>query len=142
MFSCFEKLAVAEACHASHFPKWVQLLPQMPTRMVRKTLQNMSKGPKHALNLPYRVFLRTHDTVLALNAPRVLCSVIAQWSGSTHATVEASRIFPFLNSDETNNGLISELPNYVAVVQDVIMNSFSRGESGMAELPRKATSFI
>ena len=71
--------------------------------------------------------MHTHDTVLAeCSKSPALChrAVVETYD----ATVDAlrMRIFPFLNSDETNNGLISELPTYVAVVQDVIMNSFSR----------------
>ena len=39
------------------------------------------------------------------------------------ATVLALRIFPFLNSDRIIDGLIAELPDYVAAAQDVVVTT-------------------
>ena len=41
----------------------------------------------------------------------------------TAATVSALRIFPFLNSDRIIDGLIAELPDYVAAAQDVVVTT-------------------
>ena len=52
-----------------------------------------------------------------------MCPVAVQWKRPTVATVSALRIFPFLNSDKIIDGLIAELPNYVAAVQDVVVTT-------------------
>ena len=39
----------------------------------------------------------------------------------TRATVEALRIFPFLDNDATIGGLFRELPQYIAATQDVVI---------------------
>ena len=66
--------------------------------------------------------MELYDTVSAFKAARVMCPVTVQWLRPTPATVEALRIiFPFLNSDATINGLIRELPQYVAAAQEVVI---------------------
>ena len=45
------------------------------------------------------------DAVAAFKDPRVMCPVTVQWLRPTRATVEALRIFPFLDHDETQVGL-------------------------------------
>ena len=39
------------------------------------------------------------------------------------ATVSAVPFFPFLNSDKITDGLIEELPDYVAAAQDVMVTT-------------------
>lgn len=51
-----------------------------------------------------------YDSVSAFKAARIMSLVTVQWLRPTPATVEALRIFPFLNSDANINGLIKELP--------------------------------
>ena len=51
----------------------------------------------------------------------IMCPVTVQWL-RTPANVEALRQFPFLDSNDVINDLITELPNYLAVAQDVIMS--------------------
>lgn len=58
--------------------------------------------------------------VAAFKAARIMCTVAVQWMRPTAATVSAFRIFHFLNSDRIIDGLIAELPGYVAAAQDVV----------------------
>ena len=52
-----------------------------------------------------------------------MCPVAVQWMRPTAATVSALRVFPFLNSDRITDGLIAELPDYVAAAQDVVVTT-------------------
>ena len=63
------------------------------------------------------------DAVAAFKDARVMCPVTVQWLGPTRATVEALRIFPFLDNDATIGGLVRELPQYIAgaATKDVVI---------------------
>ena len=65
--------------------------------------------------------MELYDTVSAFKAARIMCPATVQWLRPTPATVETLRIFPFLNSDATINGLIRELPQYVAAAEEVVI---------------------
>ena len=62
-----------------------------------------------------------HNTLSAFKAAQIMCPVSAQWLRTTPANAKALRQFPFLESDEVINDLVTELPNYLAADQDVIM---------------------
>ena len=61
-----------------------------------------------------------HDTLSTFKAAQ-MCPVTVQLLWPTPANVEALRQFPFLDSNDVINDLITELPNYLAAAQDVIM---------------------
>ena len=62
-----------------------------------------------------------HNTVSAFKVARIMCLVTVQWLLLTPANVEALRQFPFLDSNDVSNDLVTELPNDLAAAQDVIM---------------------
>lgn len=61
------------------------------------------------------------NTLSAFKAARIMCPVTVQWLRPTQANVAAGRQFPFLDSNDVINDLITELPNYLAAAQDVVM---------------------
>ena len=48
------------------------------------------------------------------------------WLRPTRASVEALRVFPFLDNDATIDGLVRELPQYITATQDVAIESEER----------------
>ena len=66
------------------------------------------------------------NTVSAFKAARYMCSVSVQWLKPTQQSVEALRIFPFLDDDGIINGLKAELPAYLAATEDVVINTEER----------------
>ena len=61
-----------------------------------------------------------YDVVVAFKAARLFCPVRIQWLKPTNALVESLRVFPFLDSDTTIDGLKAELPAYLAAAEDVV----------------------
>ena len=61
------------------------------------------------------------DAVLHFKYARVMCPVTVWWLRPTRATVEAVRIFPFLDNDATIGGLVIGLPQYITATQDVVI---------------------
>ena len=66
------------------------------------------------------------NTVSAFKAARYMCPVSVQWLKPTQQSVEALRIFPFLDDDGIINGLKAELPAYLAATEDVVINTEER----------------
>ena len=54
-----------------------------------------------------------------------MCPVSVQWLKLTQQSVEALRIFPFLDDDGIINGLKTELPAYLAATEEVVINTKS-----------------
>ena len=67
-----------------------------------------------------------YDAVTAFKAARVMCPVTVGWLRPTRASVEALRIFSFLNNDATIDGLVGELPQYTTAPQDVAIECEGR----------------
>ena len=59
-----------------------------------------------------------------------MCPVTVWWFRLTWATIEALRIFSFLDNDTTIGGLSRELPQYIAATQDILRNVRERKLSG------------
>ena len=55
-----------------------------------------------------------HNTLSAFKAARIMCPVTVQWLRPTPENVEALRQFPFLDSNDVINDLVTELRNYLA----------------------------
>ena len=55
-----------------------------------------------------------------------MCCVTVGWFRPTRASVEALRIFPFLDNDTTIDGLVRELPQYVTANHDVAIECEGR----------------
>ena len=62
----------------------------------------------------------------AFKAARYLCPVSVQWLKPTQQSVEALRIFLFLDDDGIINGLKAELHAYLAATEDVVINTEQR----------------
>ena len=54
----------------------------------------------------------------AFKAARVMCQETVGWLRPTRASVEALRIFPFLDNDAAIDGLVRELPQYITATQE------------------------
>ena len=67
--------------------------------------------------------VQLYNTVSAFKAARCMCPVNVQWLKPTQQSVEALRIFPFLDDDGIINGLKAELPAYLAAIEDVVINT-------------------
>ena len=70
-----------------------------------------------------RFSVQLYDLRAAFKAARITCPVAVQWMRPTVATVSALRIFPFLNSDRTIDGLIARPPDYVPATLDVVVTT-------------------
>ena len=127
VFSCYEKLkAIAEACQAPHFPNVRAVAAAIANEDATQRAADLERKVKACVQPAILCFLqkfnvKLYDTVTAFKAARIMCPVAVQWMRPTPATVEALRILPFLDSDATINGLIRELPQYVAAAQDVVI---------------------
>ena len=127
VFSCYEKLkAVAEACQAPHFPNVRAVAAAIANEDATQRAADLVRKAKACVQPAILWFLQNfnvklYDTVTAFKAARIMCPVAVQWMRPTPATVEALRILPFLDNDATIDGLIRELPQYVAAAQDVVI---------------------
>ena len=102
--------------------------PQATTLMARRLgpSGHRSKEAKRSVEPTIEWFLPKfnvdlHNTLSAFKAARIMCPVTVQWLRPTPANVEALRQFPFLDSNDVINDLVTELPNYVATAQDIIL---------------------
>ena len=129
VLSCYEKLkAVAQACQLLIFPNVRAIAAAIAHEDPVQNAAALEERAKASVEPAIQWFLRKfnvglYDTISAFKEARVMCPATVQWLRPTHATVEALRIFPFLNSDAIINSLTRELPNYVAAAQDVIIPS-------------------
>ena len=57
----------------------------------------------------------------AFKAARIMCPEAMQWLRPAPATVQGLPLFPFLDGNHVINGLITELPNYVAAAHNFTM---------------------
>ena len=127
VFLRYEKLkAVAEACQAPHFPNVRTVAAAIANEDATQRAADLERKAKACVQLAIVWFLqkfnvKLYDNVTTFKAARIMCPVAVQWMRPTPATVEALRIFPFLDNDATINGLIRELPQYVAAAQDVVI---------------------
>ena len=62
----------------------------------------------------------------AFKAVRYMCPVSVQWLKPTQQSVEALRIFPFLDDDGIINDLKTKLPAYLAATEDLVINTEKR----------------
>ena len=132
VLSCYEKLhAVARACQAPHFPNVhtvaAAIAEENPAQNVAALEQQAKACVQPALDWFLRKFnVQLYNAVSAFKAARYMCPVSVQWLKPTQQSVEALRIFPFLDDDGIINGLKAELRAYLAVTEDVVMNTGER----------------
>ena len=86
----------------------------------------MEQEAKRSVQPAIEWFLRKfnvdlRNTLSAFKAAQIMCPVTVQWLRPTPANEEALRQFLFLDSNDVINDLVTELPNYLAAAQDVIM---------------------
>ena len=132
VLSCYEKLnAVAQACQAPHFPNVhavaAAIAEENPAQNVAALEQQAKACVQPAIDWFLRKFnVQLWNTVSAFKAARYMCPVSVQWLKPTQQSVEALRIFPFLDDDGIINGLKAELPAYLAATEDVVINTEER----------------
>lgn len=127
VLSCFETLqGVCNACQNVHLPNVhavaVAIVDADPAQNVAALEQEAKRSVQPAIEWFLRKFnVELHDTLSTFKAARIMCPVTVQWLRPTPANVEALRQFPFLDSNDVINDLVTEMPNYLAAAQDVIM---------------------
>lgn len=127
VLSCFETLQeVCNACQNVHLPNVhavaVAIVDADPAQNVAALEQEAKRSVQPAIEWFLRKFnVELHDTLSTFKAARIMCPVTVQWLRPTPANVEALRQFPFLDSNDVINDLVTEMPNYLAAAQDVIM---------------------
>ena len=89
-----------------------------------KNVAALEQEAKRSVEPGIQWFLRKfnadlYNTLSAFKAARIMCPEAAL--RPTPATAKGLRLFPFLDSNHVINGLITELPNYVAAAQNVTM---------------------
>lgn len=127
VLSCFETLqGVCNACQNVHLPNVhavaVAIVDADPAQNVAALEQEAKRSVQPAIEWFLRKFnVELHDTLSTFKAARIMCPVTVQWLRPTPANVEALRQFPFLDSNDVINDLVTEMLNYLAAAQDVIM---------------------
>lgn len=127
VLSCFETLqGVCNACQNVHLPNVhavaVAIVDADPAQNVAALEQEAKRSVQPVIEWFLRKFnVELHDTLSTFKAARIMCPVTVQWLRPTPANVEALRQFPFLDSNDVINDLVTEMPNYLAAAQDVIM---------------------
>ena len=127
VLSCFETLqGVCNACQNVHLPNVhavaVAIVDADPAQNVAALEQEAKRSVQPAIEWFLRKFnVELHDTLSTFKAARIMCPVTVQWLRPTPANVEALRQFPFLDSNDVINDLVTEMPKYLAAAQDVIM---------------------
>ena len=132
VFSYYEKLkAVAEACQAPYFPNVRAVVAAIVNEDPNQTAAALEERAKACVQPAIQWFLRKfnvdlNDAVTAFKAARVMCPMTVGWLRPTQASVEALRIFPFLDNDTTIDSLVRELPQYITATQDVAIECEGR----------------
>ena len=127
VLSCFETLqGVCNACQNVHLPNVhavaVAIVDADPAQNVAALEQEAKRSVQPAIEWFLRKFnVELHYTLSTFKAARIMCPVTVQWLRPTPANVEALRQFPILDSNDVINDLVTEMPNYLAAAQDVIM---------------------
>ena len=127
VLSCFETLqGVCNACQNIHLPNVhavaVAIVDADPAQSVGALEQEAKRSVQPAIEWFLRKFnVDLRNTLRAFKAAQIMCPVTVQWLRPTPANVEALRQFLFLDSNDVINDLVTELPNYLAAAQDVIM---------------------
>ena len=81
-----------------------------------KNVATLEQEAKRSVESGIQWFLRDLCKKLrAFKAARIMCPEAIQWLRPAPATVQGLPLFPFLDGNHVKNGLITELPNYVAV---------------------------
>ena len=101
---------------------YITIVDADPTQNVGALEQEAKRSVQPAIEWFLRKFnVDLRNTLRAFKAAQIMCPVTVQWLRPTPANVEALRQFLFLDSNDVINDLVTELPNYLAAAQDVIM---------------------
>ena len=91
-----------------------------------KNVAALEQETKRSVEPGIQWFLRkfnaeVYNTLSAFKAARIMCPEVVQSLRPTPATAQGLRLFPFSDSNHVINGLITELPNYVAAAHNFTM---------------------
>ena len=90
----------------------------------RRVEQEVMEGAKGAINwFPHKFNVELGDTEMAFRLARFFDPVLAQSLSLTPEKVNALRAFPFLDKDDIIQGLTDELPQYLAAIDGVELQS-------------------
>ena len=127
VFSCIERLqTVANACQVPHFRNVHAVAVAIAAGYPTKNVAALEQETKRSVEPGIQWFLRKfnadlYNTLSAFKAARIMCPEAVQSLRPTPATAQGLRLFPFLDSNHVINGLITELPKYVAAAHNVTM---------------------
>ena len=127
VFSCFERLqTVANACQVPHFRNVHAVAVAITAGDPTKNVAALEQEAKRSVESGIQWFLRKFNADLckklsAFKATRIMCPEAMQWLRPAPATVQGLPLFPFLDGNHVINGLITELPNYVAAAHNFTM---------------------
>ena len=123
VFSCYEKLkAVAEACQALHFLNVRAVVAAIANEDPNQSLAALEPRFKGCEEPAIQWFLRKfnvdlYDTITAFKAARVPRD---RWLVEANTSQRRRpQDFPFLDNDASIDGLVRELPQYIAAPGDV-----------------------
>ena len=114
-FACYEKLsAVSQFCQAPCFPNVRAIATAISEEDPCQNLTALERSAKACFQQAITQFLSKfnvdlYDVMVAFKAARLFCPVRIQWLKPTNVLVESLRVFPFLDSDTTIDGLKAEL---------------------------------
>ena len=129
VFSCFERLqTVANACQVPHFRNVHAVAVAITAGDPAKNVAALEQEAKRSVEPGIQWFLRNSMQICtkrfsALKAARVMCPEAVQRLRPAPATVQGLPLFPFLDGNHVINGLITELPNYVAAAHNFTIAS-------------------
>ena len=117
------------------FPKCPRSSCRYSGRRSTKNVAALEQETKRSVEPGIQWFLRKfnadlYNTLSAFKAARVMCPEAVQSLRPTPATAQGLRLFPFLDSNHVINGLITELPKYVAAAHNVTMAWRTKWSSG------------
>ncbi|KAL9970199.1 hypothetical protein ACROYT_G022533 [Oculina patagonica] len=136
VFSCYEKLkAVAEACQAPHFPNVRAVVAAITNEDPNQSAAALEQRAKACVQPAIQWFLRKfnvdlYDAVTAFKAARVMCPVTVGWLRPTRASVEALRIFPFLDNDRQSTVLSESCHSTSLLLRMWLLNARGKKLSG------------
>ena len=126
IFSCYERLAsVSHSVEVDTYPNLEGVASRQANgnlalcnQLVTRTKQCISPG----LRFFQRKFSQEfHDLVRAFKNARLCCPVQVQNLHPNAASVAELRKFSFLNNDATIDGLVNELPRYLAAADGTVI---------------------
>ena len=139
---CYEKLKdVAEACQVPYFQNVRAVVAAIVNEDPNQRAAALEQRAKACEQPAIQWFLRKfnvdlYNAVTAFKAARVMCPVTIGWLRPTRASVEALRIFPFLDNEATIDGLVRGYHSTSLLLRMWLLNAEEEKLSGGRSMKR------